>query len=161
LTSTYGQTDTPSLQNLELTKKNIKRIFSLPPDMCCPVPDPEWIACYTADSTYSTADTVQLFNDSYYYLKAECCYITSWGFTNRTTFTLSKTRICQEPPVSSLNSGNIGLKMKFKKRGETLILSIHKDGNLTDRFILLSLANVEMHSGKQGYTLTILRSLPG
>jgi len=160
LTFSYGQADAPSLQNLELTKKNIKRIFSLAPDFACADPDPEWTACYNTDSTYSTADTVRLYSDSYYYLTTECCYITSWIFSNSTHFNLLKTHVCQEPPLSSIHFDNCGLKIKFKKRGDTLMLSIHKDGNLKDRFILLSLANVEMHSGKQGYVLSMLRSLP-
>ena len=158
LTSGYGQTKPTSGQDLELTEKNIKRIFSLKPDMCCPAPPPEWTACYNSDSTYATSDTIILFSDMYYYLTTHCCYVTSWTFSNSTTFSLSETKVCQEPPPSSISFDNSGLKIMFDKKDEQLIMSIYKKGKLKDEFILLSLDNFEMKSGKQGYKLIMLRT---
>ena len=158
LTSGYGQTKPISEQDLELTEKNIKRLFSLIPDICCPAPPSEWTACYNTDSTYATSDTVILYNDMYYYLTTHCCYVTNWTFSNSTTFSLSETKVCQEPPPSSISFDNIGLKIRFYKKDENLIMSIYKNGKLKDKFILLSLENCEMKRGKQGYKLTMLRT---
>jgi len=159
LTASYGQANITSGQNLELTEKNIKRLFSIKPDICCPAPASQWTACYNTDSTYNTADTIQLYSDMYYYLTTHCCYVTSWTFSNSTTFSLSNTKVCQEPPLSSIGFDNSGLKIKFGKKGENLIMSIYKNGKMMDKFILLSLDNFEMKSGKQGYKLTMLRTL--
>ena len=157
LTSSFGQTKITPRQDLELTEKNLKRLFSLKPDMCCPAPLPEWTACYNTDSTYATTDTVKLYSDMYYYLTTQCCYVTSWTFSNSTTFGLSETKVCQEPPLSSVSSDNSDLKIKFDKKAENLVMSTYKKGKLKDKFILLFLENFEMKSGKQGYKLTMVR----
>jgi hypothetical protein len=157
LTSGYGQTKPTSGKDLELTKKNLKRLFSLKPDICCPAPPPEWTACYNTGSIYATTDTVRLYSYMYYYLTTHCCYVTSWTFSNSTTFSLSETKVCQEPPLSSISFDNSRLKISFDKKDENLVMSIYKKGKLKDKFILLSLENFEMKSGKQGYKLTMLR----
>lgn len=157
VTSGYGQTNPTAGQDLELSEQNIKRLFSLKPDMCCPVPPTEWTACYATDSTYATSDTVILYSDMYYYLTAHCCYVTSWTFSNSTTFSMTETHVCQEPPPTSWSFDNSGLKIKFDKKEERLIMSVYHKQQLKDKFILLSLDHVEMKNGEQGYKLTMRR----
>lgn len=156
LTPSYGQLDSQPSQNLELSAKNIKRLF-FKPDSMHPTKQSEWIACSNADSTYSNADTIRLYNDHFYYLTTHCCYVTSWTFYSRNIFNLSNTKMCQEPPMSSMRSDDYGLKIKIGKKEENLILSIYKDGKLKDKFILLSLDNFIKKNGKSGCCLTMIR----
>jgi len=152
-----GQTNPSTGKDLELSAQNIKRLFSLKPDMCCPVPPTEWTACYATDSTYATSDTVILYSDMYYYLTAHCCYVTSWTFSNSTTFSLTETHVCEEPPPTLWSFGNSGLNIKFKEKEGHLIMSVYHKQQLNDQFMLLSLDHVEMKNGEQGYKLTMLR----
>ena len=157
MTSGYGQTNPTAGQDLELSEQNIKRLFSFKPDMCCPVPPTEWTACYATDSTYATSDTVILYSDMYYYLTAHCCYVTSWTFSNSTTFSLTETKVCQEPPPTSWCFDNSGLQIKFDKKEEHLIMTVYHKQQVKDKFILLSLDHVNMKNGEQGYKLTMRR----
>jgi hypothetical protein len=144
-------------QNLSLTEKNLKRLFNTPPDICCVPQKPEWTACYNTDSGYYKVDTVQLYSDKYYYLTVHCCYDIEWTFYNSTTFALSETKVCQEPPLSMVSFDNSNLKIKFNNKNNTLTMFIYKDRKLKDRFVLLSLDTVEMKNGQLGYRLTMLR----
>ncbi len=116
MTPSYGQLDSQPSQNLELSAKNIKRIF-FKPDRMDPNELSEWITCSNTDSTYNNSDTIRLYNYRFYYLTAHCCYVTSWTFYNRKIFNLSHTKVCQEPPMSSIRSVDCRLKIKFGKKG--------------------------------------------
>ncbi len=155
ITCVYGQTTTT--QHFELTKKNLKRVFSIKPGFCCPEEQPEWTACYNTDSTYSTADTIRLYSDQYHYMGAHCCYITSWSFHNTTTFSLSKTHVCEEPPPSRMSPDDYKLRIKFSKNGNYLTISIRKKGKLRNKFDLIALEGSKMYNGDAGYMLTMVR----
>jgi hypothetical protein len=83
--------------------------------------------------------------------------VTSWTFSNSTTFSLTETHVCEEPPPSSWSFGNSGLNIKFKEKEGHLIMSVYHKQQLNDQFMLLSLDHVEMKNGEQGYKLTMLR----
>jgi hypothetical protein len=156
-TNILGQTIKNSQSNLELTERNLKRLFSIRPNICCPAPPPEWIACYNNDSAYNKADTIRLFSDQYYYLTKHCCNITSWNFESKTTFSLIETKVCQEPPVSSIHWNNSALKIKFHNKDNILTMSVYKKRKLKDKFILISLENYEAKNSQPVYQLTMLR----
>lgn len=146
-TISYSQTTT-SEQNLELTETNIKRLIKL---------NTEWTACFISDSAYITADTINLYSDIYYYLTTECCYETSWKFTNSTTFNMSDTKVCQEPPVSTINFENGELKIRFVKSDNVLTMTIYNNKILKDEFNVVSLDYVELRKDQFVYRLTMVR----
>jgi len=152
-----GQTNTAPAPNLELTGENIKRVFSLKPDMCCPVPPPEWTTCYDTDSAYYAADTVRLYSDMYYYQTTNQCYITSWNFSNSTTFSISETHVCQEPPESTIRFENCGLKMKFSRNANILTMWLYKGKKLQDKFNIVALDYLELRANQYAYRLTMTR----
>ena len=83
--------------------------------MCCGETDPVWSVCFNNDGNYVTLDTIQLYSDKYHYLKGNCCNIVNWTFTNKSTITISKTKVCQEPPIGSVSYDDQDLKIKIKK----------------------------------------------
>lgn len=157
LISGYGQTKPTSEPNLKLTEKNLKYLFSLKPDICCPAPQPEWISCNNTENNYATSDTIKLYSNSYYYLSSNRCYTTSWIFSNSTSFNIVETNVCNEPPISSVNTENCGLKIKFDKSENSLLLSIYKNKILKDKFKIISLNYIEIKNDEHTYELTMLR----
>jgi len=118
----------------------------------------KWIACYNTDSTYYTSDTIRLYNDMYYYLGAHCCYITGWTFDNSNTFSLSRTHVCEEPPLSTVSIDDCKQKIRFGKNGNYLTISIYKRGKLKDKFDIIALEPATMYNGDPGYKLTMKRA---
>lgn len=147
---------TAKTQDTTLTQKNLKRIFKLPNIYNAEL-KPEWIACFNDDSAYNKADTIQLYNDMYYYLKGNCCYVTSWIFDKNTIFTLIITHVCQEPPISTIKPDDDNLKIRFKNKNNISTIKIYHGNKLRNSFILLSLKYIEIDKGHHYYCLKMLK----
>lgn len=147
LNFSYSQTDT-SGQNLELTEKNIKGLFDL---------KKEWTTCFVSDSAFVKADTIMLYSDVYYYLTTDCCFEISWTFVNNTMFSMSDTKVCQEPPPSTINVENSNLKIRFEISNSILKMNIYKNNILKDQFSIVSLDYVELRTNQFAYRLTMVR----
>ena|SRR6218665_875135 len=153
----FGQSTKIKDENLELTIKNIKRMFSIATDDSSPDASTIWTACYNSENTYSKADTVELYSDEYYYMSVNCCYVTTWQFENSTTMDLSVTDVCEEPPVSSINGDDFDLRLKFKEENGVVKLAIFSGKVLRDEFIVAGLDIVELREKKEVYHLTLIR----
>ncbi len=151
ITSCFGQSNTESEQNLEITEENLKQVFSLKHNSFFP----GWSALYNTDSTYAKTDTIRLYtNVSNFLLNPKFCYLTSWTFSDSITFDLSETNICQNPDSSTVISDNIDLKIKFNKIDKNLVLTILNEREINDNFIIHSFKHYP-----QGYMITMIRTL--
>jgi len=141
-----------------LTIKNLKKLFKTNSNNLCSLElDSEWSACFRDENNYLTADTIQLYSDKYHYLKGNYCNLINWTFTDKSTMSISKTKVCQEPPISSLLSEGQDLKIKLKKEDSNLVINIYRKRKLKDKFVVLSIDSDVMYNGKCGYRLTIVR----
>lgn len=65
-----------------------------------------WMAC-NADSSYFNADTIKLYNHQYYYYHSSCCSYVNWHFSNKRSFSLTQSLMCQESRLWELPPGEI------------------------------------------------------
>jgi hypothetical protein len=151
ITSCFGQSNTDSGQSLEITEENLKKVFSLKHLSYFL----GWAALYNTDTTYASTDTIRLYtNDAVLGLNPNFCNLTSWTFSDSTTFDLSETNICLDPSLSNVNSDNIDLKIKFGKINKNLVLTILNQSEIKDKFIIHSFKHYT-----KGYMLTMIRTL--
>lgn len=156
-TTSYCQSFTSPDQNTRLTKKKLRQLFSENVNICCRNSPVEWIALNNDSSSYYRSDTIMLYSDSHYYLNKNYCHLSSWIFSDYKTFRLLETKICQEPPLSTLSVANSGLNIRFSKNGRLIHLSIYKDKELRDKFVIVSLDHIKRTQDQYIYRLTLVR----
>ena len=150
-----GYSQTP---DTSLTKKNVNKLFKTDFNyVCCVDQNPVWSICFNGENEYTTADTIQLFSDKYHYLKGNCCTVVEWNFNKKNTISISKTKVCQEPPMTTLSFDDSNIKIKLKKDDTELNLLLFKDGKLIDKFNLIAIDKDVMYNKKNGFRLTMIR----
>jgi hypothetical protein len=96
-----------------IDKKNVTELFKTEyNNVCCVEQNPLWPICINGEDEYSRSETIQLFSDKYHYLKGNCCNIEEWDFNKKNTISISKTKVCQEPPLSIIAYDDSNLKIK-------------------------------------------------
>ena len=139
------------------TIKNLKKLFSEKQEQ---LGELAWKTC-NDDSTYYKNHTINLFYRNTTCLGiGKCCKEIEWTFVNRKSFGLTNTLLCQEPPLSTPIGFDDRYKMKIKKVGSILELSIKNSKNQTEVFKVISLTKCEgdyTAYGKYGYELLLER----
>lgn len=146
------------IPDTSLTKKNVAELFKKDFNyVCCVEQNPVWSICFSDGNEYSTADTIQLFSDKYHYLKGNCCNVVEWIFSKKNTIFISKTKVCQEPPLSTVSADESNIKIKIKTNDSNLKLQLFKNGKLIDEFMLIAIDYDVMYNKSNGFRLTMVR----
>lgn len=157
-TISIGSTGYSQIPDTSLTKKNMIELFKTDFNyVCCVEQNPVWSICFSGEDEYSTADTIQLFSDKYHYLKGNCCNVVEWVFNKKTIISISKTKVCQEPPLSTMSYDDSNIKIKLKTDDTKIKLLLFKNGKLIDKFILIAIDNDVMYNENNGFRLTMIR----
>ena len=142
-------------QQIDISKKSLKKLFKNTIDKY--TFKGKWETT-DDDSTYTTADTIKLYNDTYYCPPSKtCCRIMNWHFINGHTFYLYGTYFCSEPPVNEIPSNN-KFKIKIKNIDSQLYLRTYNIGKLINNFKILGLKKVLLPNDEYAcYQLTLVR----
>jgi hypothetical protein len=139
------------------TKKELKKLFSEKQEY---LGELDWETC-NDDSSYYINDTIKLYYRNTTCLDQErCCEKIDWTFFNGSSFGLSNTSLCQEPPLSTAIGPEDRYKIKIKKVDTILELHIKNSKSQTEILEVVSLIKCEgdyMAYGKYGYELILRR----
>jgi hypothetical protein len=101
-----------------------------------------WVIC-NKDSSFHKSDTLKLYNNKNYYYYSQCCDFTNWTFYKKNDFVLTKVKICDEPATGSIARNEDWFIIKVSKKKKSIFLETYNQGQLIEKFKVLSLAKVD------------------